>query len=264
MSDAMTGQITAEAAELYEEFFVPALFAQWPNRLFDLAGLGAGDDVLDVACGTGVLARAAQSRVTPAGSVTGIDLNGGMLSVAARTAPDVIWLPGAAEELPGGDDAFDRVFCQFGLMFFAGRVGAIHEMARVLRPEGRACVATWAGLPESPGYAALVELLEELFGAEPAQALAAPFSIGTAGALSELMSAGFAEVDVHRLDGQAHFPSIDAWVATDVRAWTLRDMLDDEQFEELRVRARATLHDFCDASGEVVFSAPALVAVAHA
>ena len=77
------------------------------------------------------------------------------------------------------------------------------------------------------------------------------------------MSAGFAEVDVHGLDGQAHFPSIEAWVATDVRAWTLRDMIDDEEFEELRVRARTTLREFCDTSGEVVFSAPALVAVAR-
>jgi ubiquinone/menaquinone biosynthesis C-methylase UbiE len=250
MNDAMTGQVSPEAAELYERFFVPALFDQWPSQLLDLAGVSLGDEVLDIACGTGVLARAAKPRVGPTGFVCGLDLNAGMLSVAARAEPGVSWVPGRAESLPMPDNSFNRVCCQFGLMFFSDRQAAVGEMARVVRAGGSVCVATWAGLSETPGYAAMVELLDDLFGPEPARALAAPYSIGTPSALSDAISTGF-----------ARFPSIDAWVSTDVHAWTLRDMLDNDQFGELCAPARIRLREFCDPSGLVTFPAPALVAV---
>ena len=262
MNDVDTGQVSPEAAELYEQFFVPALFDQWPDRLLDLAGVGVGDRVLDIACGTGVLARAARSRVTPTGSVTGLDINEGMLTVATRTDPGVTWVPGRAEELPIPDATFDHVFSQFGLMFFSEPRTAVAEMARVARPGGRVCVATWAALAESPGYTALVELLEELFGHESAGALAAPFSVGTPAELEAVMSAAFDRVAVHRLEGWARFPSIDAWVTTDVRAWTLAELVDDRQLDELLAAARIRLREFSDSAGRVRFEAPALVALA--
>jgi ubiquinone/menaquinone biosynthesis C-methylase UbiE len=77
-----TGQLTGSAAEVYDEFFVPALFGAWPPRVVDAARIGPGMRVVDVACGTGVLALEAEARVGPAGSVVGIDLNPGMLAVA--------------------------------------------------------------------------------------------------------------------------------------------------------------------------------------
>jgi SAM-dependent methyltransferase len=159
------------------------------------------------------------------------------------------------------DNSFNRVCCQFGLMFFSGQQAAVGEMARVVRAGGSVCVATWAGLSETPGYAAMVELLDDLFGPEPARALAAPYSIGTPSALYDAISTGFDEVEVHRLEGLARFPSIDAWVSTDVHAWTLRDMLDNDQFAELCAQARIQLREFCDPAGQVTFPAPALVAV---
>ena len=263
MSRAMTGQVSAEAAELYERFFVPALFDQWPSQVLDLAEVADGDDVLDLACGTGVLARAAKRRVGPTGSVCGVDMNEGMLSVASRAEPGVSWVPGRAESLPLPDDGVDRVCCQFGLMFFSDRQATVGEMARVARSGGSVCVVTWAGLSETSGYAAMVQLVDDLFGTEIARALAAPFGIGTPAALHDIMSTGFEHVAVRRLEGRAQFPSIDAWVATDVHAWTLRDMIDDDQFAELSAHAHVRLRQFADASGRVTFPAPALVAVAR-
>ncbi|MEQ6903440.1 methyltransferase domain-containing protein [Nocardioides sp. YIM 152588] len=259
--DATTGQLTAEAAELYERFFVPALFDQWPGRLLDLAGVGPGDRVLDVACGTGVVARAARARVGAAGSVTGVDVNEGMLAVAAREGPEVAWLPGRAEALPVPSDSFDAVVCQFGLMFFTDPAAAVTEMARVVRPGGAVVVATWAGLPETPGYAAMVDLLDDLLGAAAAGALTAPFTVGTPDALAAAVGDPLDDLEVRRLDGVARFDSIDAWVTTDVRAWTLRDLIDDEQLATLLDHARVRLAGFCDADGRVAFPAPALVAV---
>src|SRR5262245_30686072 len=100
MGEASTGQVTGSAAEVYEAFFVPALFGQWATRLAEAAGLCPGNRVLDVACGTGVLAREAAGRVAPGGSVVGLDRNEGMLAVAAAKAPSIGWRAGRAEALP--------------------------------------------------------------------------------------------------------------------------------------------------------------------
>jgi ubiquinone/menaquinone biosynthesis C-methylase UbiE len=150
MEEQSTGQVTRSAAEIYEEFFVPALFREWAPRVAAAAHLAAGDTVLDVACGTGVLAREAAQRVAPRGAVTGLDRNEGMLAVARRAAPAVDWRVGRAESLPFADGAFAAVVSQFGLMFFEDRVAALKEMWRVLRPGRRLAVAVWDSLSAAP------------------------------------------------------------------------------------------------------------------
>src|SRR5690606_24314823 len=143
----------------YERFFVPALFGQWPPQLLRLAAVAPGQSVLDVGCGTGVLARAADEAVGPGGRVEGLDVNPDMLAVARAQAPDLHWTQAAAEDLPLATASQDRVLSQFALMFFTDQAMAVDEMARVLRPGGRICVATWAGLDAIPGYAAMVTLV---------------------------------------------------------------------------------------------------------
>ena len=129
-------QITAEAAELYEAAFVPSFFAQWAPVLCELAGVEAGDRVLDVACGTGIVARTAAERTGPAGRVVGLDLNEAMLDVARRVGPDLDWRQGDAASLPFPDRGFDVVLCQMALMFFPDRLAAVGEMARVVTGGG--------------------------------------------------------------------------------------------------------------------------------
>jgi SAM-dependent methyltransferase len=110
--------VPLEVAELYEERFVPALFADWAPAVADVADLAPGQRVLDVACGTGILARTAADRVGELGIVTGVDANPAMLTVAGRVRPDLDWRLGDAQTLPFGDGSFDRVMCQMALMFF--------------------------------------------------------------------------------------------------------------------------------------------------
>lgn len=259
---ATTGQVTATAAETYEAFFVPALFGQWPDRVLDVAGLAAGDDVLDVGCGTGIVARAAARRLDGSGSVTGIDLNDGMLAVARRAPERVTWHHGPAEHLPFRSRSFDRVVSQFALMFFTDQTAAIAEMARVTRPGGTITIATWASIDQTPGYAVMVDLLQRLFGHDTAAALEAPFTLGTEDQLTLLLGDVLPDATITRHEGVARFDSLEAWVHTDIRGWTLADMIDDSQYAELLAAAQTELADFADHNGHVHFPTPALIATA--
>lgn len=263
MNESDRGQVAASAAEVYEKFFIPALFGQWPSIVLDEADVDQGHRVLDVACGTGVLARQALARVGATGRVAGLDPNPGMLAVARSQAPEIEWAQSVAEEIPFDSDAFERVVSQFGMMFFTDPTLALREMARVLAPGGRVSIAVWASLGDTPGYSAMVDLLDDLFGVEAADALRAPYVMGDPGELEDMVAQVFPDVTVEQHDGVARFASIDAWVHTDIRGWTLSEMIDDNQYETLLEEARRRLARFTDDTGGVEFSAPALIASAR-
>ncbi len=258
MNEINRGQVIRSAAEVYDEFFLPALFVEWPGKLLAAAQIKTGQYVLDVACGTGVLTVAAAKSVGPSGSVAGLDINEGMLSVARTKAAGIAWRHGKAESLPFPDNVFDAVVSQFGLMFFEDRRAAIMEMVRVLRPEGRLAIAVWDSLENTPGYAAVTNLLQRLFGDEAADALRAPYVLGDTQVLAALFAgAGLADVRIKTIEGTARFPSLDSWMYTDVKGWTLASVLDDDQFELLLREAKQELQPFVQENGTVRFSAPA-------
>lgn len=249
-------------AEIYEEFFVPALFQDWAERIAGVAGLARGQRVLDVACGTGVLARAAAARVAPGGTVVGLDPNEDMLAVASRKSPQLEWRQGRAEWLPFEDESFDVVVSQFGMMFFEDSVAAIREMMRVLRPGGRLTVAVWDELENSPGYATLTALLDRLFGQRVGESMRAPYSLSDAGQFRDLfLKAGQPATQVTTLAGSVHFDSIEAMISTErACVFTLGGLLDDAQFALLFREAESALRPFVKADGSVQFAAPAHVA----
>jgi SAM-dependent methyltransferase len=216
--------------------------------------------VLDVACGTGILAREASSRVGPHGSVAGVDPNPGMLAVAARLAPDIEWRQGTAESLPYPDRSFDVVVSQFGLMFFTDRRQALHEMLRVLVPGGHLAVAVWDSLDNTPAYAAEVALLEQVAGPQAADALRAPFVLGERSELAALFQgAGVAAVEVSTHHGTARFPSIRSMVEADLRGWlpVMGVLLPEEQIQQILAQAEQVLSAYANADGQAVFDSPA-------
>jgi SAM-dependent methyltransferase len=251
-------------AEIYEACFVPALFRQWGPVIAKAAAVGPNQQVLDVACGTGVLACAAAERVGASGRVVGLDANPQMLAVARRRRPPVEWVDGRAEQLPFDDRSFDAVLSQFGLMFFDDRVAALHEMMRVLRPGGRLAVAVCDALGRSPGYAALAALLQQLFGDAVANAFRAPFVLGDAALLHALCKeAGIAGAAVTQHSGTVRFASIEALISTErACVWTLGGMLDEAQFERLLAASTSALAPFAASDGVVEFTMPALVITA--
>ena len=264
MSDIDRGQVSKSAAEIYEEFFLPALFQEWAKPVITAAEIKSGESVLDIACGTGVLARTSLEYVGSTGSVIGLDINEGMLNVAQAKTPAIEWRKGQAEHLPFDDNSFDVVVSQFGLMFFEDKVAALKEMGRVLKSEGRLAVAVWDSLENTPGYAAMTELLRRLFGDETAKGLESPYSLGNKTELDALFSsANIHNIEIKTQMGTAQFASIEAWVHTDIKGWTLADMIDDKQYSFLLAEAKKELAPFITSTGEVKFDAPAHIVVWH-
>ena len=257
-SDTERGQVSATAAQVYDAFFVPALFAQWTDVVLNAADARPGQKVLDVGCGTGVLARAAAARVGEGGGVAAVDPNDGMLAVARHAEASIDWRTGIAEQLPFPDRFFDRTVSQFALMFFTDPEGALGELGRVTRRDGRLALMVWDQLPNNQGYGRLAGLVEDLFGSDAADAIRAPFRLGEPDLLADIASHGIRDPRVARHHGVARFESLEAWLHTEIRGWTLAHVLDDEGFAALLDAARVQLADFADDTG-VAFDVSALV-----
>ena len=151
--------------EVYEQFLLGPLFRPWAEALLEQLNPAKGSRFLDVACGTGIVARLAKPRVGPAGKVVGVDLNGGMLAVARRVAPKVDWREGNATALPIGEgEQFDTVACQQGFQFIADRSAAAQQMRRALVPDGRVGISTWRPDHESPVLLQLRQVAERRAG----------------------------------------------------------------------------------------------------
>lgn len=261
MSEPETVQLSTDAAVVYEQCFIPAIFGQWPPQLADAASIGPGDRVLDVGCGTGVLAREAADRVGPEGRVTGFDLNESMLAVARQVRPEIDWRQGDAAELPFDDASFDVVASQFMLMFVPDQAAVLKEMWRVLAPGGRLAVAVWSG---STGYAALADIARRRTSEEVAATLVVPFSLGDGVELLELFhSAGIADAGLESRDGWARFPSIDEFVRIEIKGWVLADTLDDAGYNALLEEAREGLRGFCNGDGEIAMPMNAHIVTAR-
>ena len=248
------------AARAYEDLHVPALFRQWAPVICDAAELGKDDRLLDIACGTGVLAREARARVGDACPVVGLDASAGMLAVARSLDPSIEWRQGLAESLAFDDGVFDVVVSQFGLMFFQDRPAAIREMFRVLAPGGRLAVAVWDSLDNSQAYPLEVDLLERRAGSDAANALRAPFVLGDKTQLEEMFSLTDANsIAITTRDGRARFPSIRSMVEADLRGWlpVMGVTLSDDLIESILEEAEEILADYKTETGTVEFTSPA-------
>lgn len=264
MAEAENWQGQSDDAEVFERVFVPALFGPWASRVADAAGITAGDRVLDVGCGTGILAREAVARVGSTGTVTGLDLNEGMLAVARRTRPDVDWRLGDAQELPFDDESFDVVLSQFALMYFPDRVAALKEMKRMLAPRGRLAIAVWGPFERATGYVALAEFARRHGGGAAVNILQAPHVLGDQSKLAALFDeAGFGNPDINLRDGFYTQPSIDDFIEAEVKGSPLRDLFDDESYQAFLEEAREGLRPFLLDSGEVAVPMDAIIVTAQ-
>jgi ubiquinone/menaquinone biosynthesis C-methylase UbiE len=250
MSTTETFELSKDSAEAYESVFVPALFEPWAQMLVDAAGVVAGDRILDVACGTGIVARMAADRVGAGGSVVGIDRNPAMLAVAERLRPDIEWREGDATGLPFLARSFDIVFCQAALMFFADPQRALREMARAIKDDGTVAIQVWDRLKDQPAYRPFIDAAARSARADATSLLSSYFSRGDLSALQGLLRAGGLWPVVTRTRStNLRFGSVDAFVMTEVQGTPLGERLTGDELSRIVEGSRAALRAFTSADG---------------
>lgn len=205
-------------AESYESYMVPTLFAPWASHLVQSANPQPGERVLDLACGTGIVARHVAPRLGAKGAVTGLDLNPYMLAVARAAAEreglTIEWREGRAEHVPFPDGTFDLVLCQFGLMFFADRPVALAESHRVLKNAGRLSLNVWQSLDRHPFYKTLHNVIQQRLGISALQNI---FALGEVAQLRTLLGgAGFHRVEIEPVSLTARFPNPAGFLAGEI------------------------------------------------
>ena len=205
-------QMAAEAAELYERVVARHILGPWAPLLVDAARPAEGERLLDLACGTGVVARVAARRVGPSGRVTGVDLNAAMIGVA-RSLPapgggPIDWIEGSALAIPLPDASVDVVLCQQGLQFFPDKALALREMHRVLARGGRLALSVWSSTGIYNG--AVGKALARFAGEETASRFCASRNAPGREELERLaVAGGFSDVTVRMSRMKIHLPRLD-------------------------------------------------------
>jgi ubiquinone/menaquinone biosynthesis C-methylase UbiE len=247
-------QMSHDAAEAYERYAARYILGPWAPMLVDAATLAPGERVLDVACGTGVVARAAAERVGPDGRVTGIDLNPGMIAVA-RALPSggaaIEWLERSALDLGLPDESFDVALCQQGLQFFPDKALAMREMKRVLRRGGRLALSVWnsVGLYNK----ALGNALAQHVGDDIASRfLASRRAPGREEIEALAHGAGFANVDVRAARIEVSLPRLDRFALDHLSATPVAREIanaDDDARQRIGAAVMQQLSTYADGNG---------------
>ncbi len=190
-------------AVAYDDILVPILFEPWAKALIDAHGPWNGRRVLDLATGTGIVARMLSHQLGQSGSVLGTDLNAEMLTVATASisieSQNVEFIECPAENLECNDNYFDYVVCQQGFQFFSDKIASAKEIRRVLRNDGTVVVSVWRTVTECHFFNAICKTLESIGEAEIAGMMRAPFEFLPRSELeAAFKSAEFSTVNVHR------------------------------------------------------------------
>jgi ubiquinone/menaquinone biosynthesis C-methylase UbiE len=264
--DQKVSEELLEAGRGYEKLFVPALFQVWTRHLIEGARILEGSHVLDIACGTGVLAREAFARTGANGQVVGVDPAPGMLAAAKEIEPAIDWVLCSAEALDVEDETFDCVISQFGMMFFQDRQKSTNEMFRALKPGGSLAIAVWRSIQHNPAYADIASILEEQVGTAAADALRLPFSLGDAGTITgTLEGSGFADISIEAKTESATFPGTRQMVEAELRGWLpLFDIfLNEDEINDVLIESDKTLDKYSGPSGEAKFPTSAHIFTAR-
>lgn len=208
-------QTTTSPSEIYEQYMVPGVFRRWATALLFVLDLHPGDQVLDLACGTGVVARMAAERVQPGGKVSGVDYNAAQIATARTMDSSIDWREGDAGALPYADQEFDFVVCQQGFQYFPDRVQAVKEIYRVLKPGGSVGIAVWSSIENSPGYHAVSIALGKVMGSSAAGLLDELFIFPDSGEVGRFFAdGGFPNADVSTLQLDVVFRSTEEFTRT--------------------------------------------------
>ena len=254
-------QLEGSAPELFERYLVPAITSLWAADLVRRAAPQPGERVLDVACGTGVVARLA-AKTMGTGRVLGLDINAGMLAVArsrplGSAAPTIEWLEASVLDMPFADQSFDLVLCQLGLQFFPDRARALQEIERLLVSNGRLALSVFTAIEHTPMANALVQALDRHLGAGASTVKRSEHSLFDAGELHRLVAgAGFRDIRIQPVTQIIKFPSVREYVRLQLAATPQASLLKsmnvtqrDALIDAITTDLSASLGSACNAAG---------------
>jgi ubiquinone/menaquinone biosynthesis C-methylase UbiE len=240
---------------MYERWLAGPLFRPWAEMTLEEVALSPGDRVLDIACGTGIVARVARERLGDAGAVVGIDVSPDMLAVARTAGPDIDWREGNANALPLHEtEQFNVVVCQQGLQFFPDKPAAAAQMRRALANGGRLAVSTWRSDDEIPFFRELRHVAERQLGAIADQR----YSFGDAPSLETLLrEAGFREVQSRTVSRTIRFEDGKAFLRLNTMALVgmsnagkaMADQDRKHAVEAIVSESATVQHSYADGSG---------------
>jgi Methylase involved in ubiquinone/menaquinone biosynthesis len=194
----------------YERYLVEPIFRPWAHVLLDYVHVSAGDAVLDVASGTGIVARTAAELVGDSGRVLATDISPGMLAVASAADPRVETLVASAENLAGASGGFDVAVCQQGFQFLPDPVAAAAAMASGCREGGWVAVAVWRTGSVLEPFDIYGRALQDCGVPEPfPRAFAYDFAMSADDLTGILSEAGLSEIEVTNRELELAWPSID-------------------------------------------------------
>jgi ubiquinone/menaquinone biosynthesis C-methylase UbiE len=223
MNISKNWQLNLEAAELYEAIPVPTILGPVARLLVEHAGINSDSNVIDVGCGTGAATRYVANIVSSPGSVTGVDINAGMIEVA-KSLPKVPgmsidWYESSALDLPFEENTFNVAISAQTIQFLDDRSRALSEMSRVLKPDGLLAISTWRSVERNPYFDALIKAVSKYLGAETAAGLEAAFTLTSSSEIKKLMvEAGLKNSTVEALEINLDLPHIEHFVARHIGA----------------------------------------------
>nr|WP_246201983.1 methyltransferase domain-containing protein [Sneathiella aquimaris] len=192
---------------------VPLWFGRWAEALIETLRLKAGENVLDVACGTGVTTRLAKTKVGPEGRVDGLDINTSMLAKAEEIADglEIGWIESDVGEIALPSRTYDVLMSQHGYHYFPDKPAALSEFHRLLRPGGRMAFSIWDG--HSPYTQAIAAALAQHISSEIASKQRSQRETPSADELAtQVSNAGFSEVEVRRQELMIDVPLAEEFV----------------------------------------------------
>ena len=207
-------QMNTDGPETYEQYIVPTWMDDWSSDLIDIGNVTPKKRVLDVACGTGIIARKSAALVGPEGRIVGVDFNEGMLRVARRCAGQegasaIEWYQSDVSCMPFSSGEFDTVLCQQGLQFFPDKKAALCEMKRVLAPGGTLALSVWGRPEKSPHVIAICDVFTDYFVEDSTTIFQVACSLSNPQVLQNLVQdAGFSNIHIRFGVKIARHPSL--------------------------------------------------------
>ncbi len=269
-SEIQTWQISGNSPAAYERYLVPGFFKPWAETLTAYTSPTSGGEILDVACGTGIVARTVASTLKNGARVIGLDNNREMLNKASELSEkaglEIDWQQGHADQLPYENDRFDYVFCQQGMQFFPEPQQVLKEMHRVLKPGGRLALNIMRSIRHNPAFKILSDELEKHVGENAGSMMRAPFPEWDQKKIRNMVEdAGFRDISLHLEIISMRFPSSEEFLRREAASSPLAgemESLAGETRNKLIDHLHESLEPYQDDKG-VVFPMETMMIIAE-